>query len=102
MLASDLDEMVADLPASLVWTPSGEAEQTVSVTAAELESEEDLQMAGYLGNIDKMVVTAVDNFTSSVTPPIGATLTVDGTEYRVGNKSESQDGIGVNLFLVRV
>ena len=98
MLARHLAKMIADLPATLVW--SGQT-LTDGVTASEIDHSRDLEMPGYYANNDLECVAPVASFSGSTTPDVGDTLTVDGVTYRVGAISEAQDGVSVRLMLKR-
>jgi len=92
---TDLENMIADLPATLVW--SG---QTVSGMASEVSTSHDISIPGYTQDIGLRWQGRVGDFTSSTTPPVGDTVTVDSVSYRVSAKQITPDGTGVDLTLV--
>jgi len=103
MLANDLGTIIADLPTTLVWTPSGGSQQTITdgVTIGEIDHSRTLDVPGYMANSDTECVVPIASFTDSTTPSIGDTLTVSGDAYRVDNYLEGQDGVAVRLFLTK-
>lgn len=101
VLAADFDFMVSDLPATIVWTPSGGAEQTVTSTRDEIEKTEENQLAGIDAEKATIVLAKISLFTGSVTPPVGDKLTLDSVQFRVAANIEAQDGVSVRLLLAK-
>ena len=102
IFATDLAAIITDLPSSLVWTPDGGAEQTVSGVASDLIQSEDVTETGYFEDDSRTWQGPIASFADSTTPPINDLVTIDGTEHRVMNTRKTDDGIMVTLTVERV
>ncbi len=94
VLDADLDAVIADLPATMVWHG-----QDISVAGSGLEQTEDLEMAGIFANRDVEVIAPVASFTG--TPAVGDTVTIYGITARINRISRSADQIQYLINLVR-
>ena len=99
--AADLDEMIADIPCTIVWTPSGGTAQTVTGTRTGVRISDTGGDAGTLVENDLRAYAKKASFTGSVTPAPGDLVTVDSTVYRVADRMLDGDGVGVVLQLRR-
>ena len=95
MLQNDLDAMIADLGCTIVW-----GSQTVTGTRSETNEQNDVEDEGILENVDLVVVSSVDDWTTI--PGVQKVVQVDGTKYYIENKMTSQDGIAVTFQLRRI
>jgi len=98
MLASDIDTMVADLPAIITkWKTT-----TISVTGtmSEVGKENDVQDDGILKNFDAIWVGDINDFTT--VPAQQDSVTINSVIYFISRREDAQDGVGITFLLKRV
>ena len=79
----------------------GDFSEVVTI-AGDLIDTEEAEIPGVFADKELEVQAVVSDFTNSVTPPVGDTLTVASNSYRVERSLKSTDGIMVTLTMRRV
>ena len=94
----DIVAVIADLPASLVWTNPSGTEETISCMKSNQDRSDELEVPGIFKNKGVQVVAALSSFDdSSVYPQISDKVTLDGTELRVVNSSVNESWVILDL-----
>ena len=93
-LADDLGEMIADLPATMIY---GGREYTV--TASEVTGSKRIEIEGMEDAHDLEVVAEVGDFTAGPHPKPNAVCKVDDVGYKILRVQESPDGLAYTLYM---
>jgi len=96
-MTADLQGMVTDLPAVLVW-----GLQTVNVVAGDLTKSNALKMFGLAMENGVTAVALKADFAGGIYPPVNSVVTVDGQQLRVISAVVGADGISVTLNMERL
>jgi len=95
---TDLENMITDASnlfrSTLVW-----GSQTVYGTRAEVEREDDDEMAGFRDGSNLQWIGKMSDFSGSTPPGIRQEVTIDGDAYYVEGRSIAQDSVSVTLRL---
>ena len=96
-MTADLQDIIADLPATLVW-----GTQSVNVVAGDLTKSNALEMFGVAMENGVMVVALKSVFAGGTYPPVNTVVSVGGTSVRVISAIVGADGVSVTLMCERV
>jgi len=94
MLQADIDYMIADLPTSVTWKGS-----TYSCVVSDITSEDELDIAGIIEGNGFLIVISLVDFTNGY-PNTGQEVTVASKDYRIGQYSDSPDGLARTLTCI--
>jgi hypothetical protein len=101
MLASDLDAMIADLPAIITaWKGVALGANAVTGTMSEVGKENDVQDDGILKNFDAIWVGDINDF--ATVPAQQDSITINSVIYYIDRREDAQDGVGITFLLKRV
>jgi len=100
MLASDIDTMVADLPAIITAWKGVALTTAVTGTMSEVGKENDVQDDGILKNFDAIWVGDINDFTT--VPAQQDSVTINSVIYFISRREDAQDGVGITFLLKRV
>jgi hypothetical protein len=90
--ASDLAEIIADLPVACVF--GGRA---FNAASTDVGMNRAVEIDGVLFEIDRTIICSAAEVAATIAPP--ELITVGGTRYRVLKVSKHQDGVGLEIDL---
>jgi hypothetical protein len=96
-MAADLQGMITDLPATLVW-----GSQSVSVVAGDLSKSNALEMFGVAMENGIAIVALKASFSGSTYPPVNTVVAVNGQSVRIISALVGADNVSVTLTAERV
>lgn len=96
-MTADMDEIIADLPGTLVW-----GSQSVSCTGGDVSKSAMVEMTGAAIENGVMVCAVMSDFTGSVYPPVNEKVAWNGVAQRVISIIKGADGVSVTLMLDRL
>jgi len=92
-MASDLDDMIADLPVTVTILGA-----SYTGTQGDIAAGRTLVDEGYLTGLDMLVVVKASDFTTR--PIAGNFAALDGVTYQIERVETAADDISLNLYLV--
>ena len=101
IMTRDMDYAINQISASLTHIDDEELDPAITGTKGEQTNTDDSELAGFYANKNLEILFKKASFTDNDIdiPSVGTKLTIDGSDYRIEDKGDSQDEISIRLVL---